>query len=1091
MNKKYCSGQNKVLIVAVIFITAFIFVGDKAFAAENLFNVDSNTISLWRFNDATGSIAVDEMGRNNGTAIGASIAGGKFGSARYFNGVSDYITVPDESSLKNLSQIAIESWIYPTGYDLSCWTPDEAIVEKGFTMDNQLNGYTLHMERNWDSSCAGASSFDAIRFNFRFDGGGRIAGTSTSWHAPNNWYYVVGTYDGSNVRIYVNGVLEGVSESVTGIISNTTAPLYMNHHTWGFGGSGNQQSSQRMRGLIDEVRISNIARSAQEIANNYNLANGISLPPTVSALAQFKVGGVTVLNEGSNMPQNAVVLGATVNSSSTNQLQLQVQLSTSTAFTSFLTATSAFVSSGAFATTTFQNLVDGQYYWRAKTVDSSGLESVWQEFGVVGVVDFQIVPPAVDNFEPNQLSFGGLNCANASTPSSSAKNLVFITHGWRGTGNDQWVQQMSSSILNRINLLPNSSDWAVCAYDWSDASDTLLPFDALGMFGAYRNAGTQGDHVGQLLAKRGWERIHFIGHSAGANLIQHAANFVNQESPTTTIHLSFLDAYDPSGSASMYGEQASSSVFATPNWWAEQYVDKRQGDPWLYGDTNISLNNAFNFDVTPLNPYPVLALADSHAWPYEWYQGSVSNLGNFKYGFPLSLESGTSSLPISYGKSGYCLLTSNDIECTNNFRTLVIPRSDYSDAVAVRDLFQNGSISVSPTGKIQFPTMFSARMETGSPVWFEISTTTTAVNNVIKFDYQFLSASGAQGVLTVFIDGRAWYSIDERTAPSGLSVANNVPIGDLQPGLHKIGFRLDPFTSVHSVVEIGNIQLGYHSVQHTTDNTSPITTSSVSGDRGSNNWYISNVSVVLTATDTESGVRATYYSLDGAATSSGATVSITTEGSHTLSYYSVDNVGNVESPTVITVKIDKTAPEAKIYFNKIAKGLNVEGIDKMSSTTVAMVSQTNLDSKDIDDIKHKDDESESSHAKSVDKGIVIYKISDEAGHVTTLKFRRTGGENHNIEAALDSIQYDNGAVITIPKTTLNYEWSLDKNKNFKSLSQEITAKGIFEIEAQYTQKQNKTQISVKEEKRKVQTVSVSGLVIIKATTQMGKLGWKY
>lgn len=370
-------------VAAVIFVTAFVFVGNdnKAFAAGNLFNVDSDTISLWRFNDVSGSTVIDEMGRNNGTAIGTSIVDGKFGKARYFSGSGDYIEVQDSASLKNLNQITLESWVYPVGFDLGCWNGQEYIVGKG-EGDDYKNSYSLRIYRNQDGGCAGASSLNQIRFNGIF--GSASAGNS-AWHDPSRWYYVVLTYDRSYVRLYVNGNLEATSNYHPDLVVANNLSLFMNRHTWSGG-----YSTSRMQGLIDEVRISNVARSAQEIANYYNLANGINQPPTISSLAQFKGNGVTALNEGSSMPQNAVVLGATVNSSSTSQLQLQVQLSTSTTFSSFLTATSTFVSSGTFATTTFQNLVDGRYYWRAKVVDSSGLESAWQEFGVAGVSDFTV-----------------------------------------------------------------------------------------------------------------------------------------------------------------------------------------------------------------------------------------------------------------------------------------------------------------------------------------------------------------------------------------------------------------------------------------------------------------------------------------------------------------------------------------------------------------------------------------------------------------------------------------------------------------------------------------------------------------------------
>src|SRR6185437_4066060 len=73
-------------------------------------------------------------------------------------------------------------------------------------------------------------------------------------------------------------------------------------------------------------------------------------------------------------------------------------------------------------------------------------------------------------------------------------------------------------------------------------------------------------------------------------------------------------------------------------------------------------------------------------------------------------------------------------------------------------------------------------------------------------------------------------------------------------------------------------------------------------------WTNSNVLVTLTPTDNLSGVAATYYSLDGNPQQTGTSVPITTEGTHTLAYWSVDLAGNEENHKTATIKIDKTAP---------------------------------------------------------------------------------------------------------------------------------------------------------------------------------------
>ncbi len=100
------------------------------------------------------------------------------------------------------------------------------------------------------------------------------------------------------------------------------------------------------------------------------------------------------------------------------------------------------------------------------------------------------------------------------------------------------------------------------------------------------------------------------------------------------------------------------------------------------------------------------------------------------------------------------------------------------------------------------------------------------------------------------------------------------------------------------------------------DTQSPVTTHSISGTVGNSGWYVSNVAISLTATDTGSGVKEIHYTVDGGAevvaAGSSAPVSLTTDGSHTVSYYAVDNAGNTETAHSVSVSIDKTPPAITI-----------------------------------------------------------------------------------------------------------------------------------------------------------------------------------
>jgi hypothetical protein len=337
-----------------------------------------------------------------------------------------------------------------------------------------------------------------------------------------------------------------------------------------------------------------------------------------------------------------------------------------------------------------------------------------------------IFQPYPTNPPPN----AGLNCYVSPLQSSSAaKNVVLITHGLvdNATSPTGWVQEMAKAIATQIAEEKGSSDWAVCVYDWSgDANDplfgktlpipiypvadaligtlqainnfatavgqvitgtpgtiegsqslTMLPPDQ-GAVQAFQLGGSDGQALGDQLASvfPNLQYIHFIAHSAGSAVIQSAANELrNKEredkSPSASVQLTFLDAFDPAGPDSTLGQE---QEYAQPDnnatWFAEQYVDTNSW-PQLpgYQDTNIYLKNAINFDITSQDPYPHVNVNSpilEHEWPYAWYGYSISAVhvaqltntqptGQFsEFGFALSKESGLTAVSDIDDSPGSC-----------------------------------------------------------------------------------------------------------------------------------------------------------------------------------------------------------------------------------------------------------------------------------------------------------------------------------------------------------------------------------------------------------------------------------------------------
>ncbi|WP_231506349.1 DUF4990 domain-containing protein [Paenibacillus sp. UNC451MF] len=69
-----------------------------------------------------------------------------------------------------------------------------------------------------------------------------------------------------------------------------------------------------------------------------------------------------------------------------------------------------------------------------------------------------------------------------------------------------------------------------------------------------------------------------------------------------------------------------------------------------------------------------------------------------------------------------------------------------------------------------------------------------------------------------------------------------------------------------------------------------------------------DTTIDFNAVDNDSGVAVTYYSVDGNTAQAGSSVNITTEGAHSIVYWSVDNAGNVEKAKTVVFTLDKTAP---------------------------------------------------------------------------------------------------------------------------------------------------------------------------------------
>lgn len=190
----------------------------------------------------------DQSGNgNNGTNNGATFTTGKFSQGLSFDGTNDTVTINDSNSLDISDQITIETWINPST-TINHGNSNKRILDK-------QNAYYLLFDY--------PSADGKVKFILRIGGNYiNVSSITDSWNAG-QWYHIVGTYDGSIMKIYVNGILEN-SKSKTGNIENTNYNLFL-----GSRAVNNIPTNMFFDGIIDEIKLYNKELDATEILAHY------------------------------------------------------------------------------------------------------------------------------------------------------------------------------------------------------------------------------------------------------------------------------------------------------------------------------------------------------------------------------------------------------------------------------------------------------------------------------------------------------------------------------------------------------------------------------------------------------------------------------------------------------------------------------------------------------------------------------------------------------------------------------------------------------------------------------------------------------
>jgi len=226
-----------------------------------LFDVDANTIALWRFDSLGAEDTLYDVSGNehHGTINGARWTAGKEGKSLTFDGVDDFVAIPYSSDLDLSTNYTIEVWLRK-GY----WTESR----NGAIVNGQGNNTAAHLQDMGISATQ-----DHIGLVTPKSGGWNgITGTADT----SNWIYAVGVAEnGNKTLLYVNGQL---ADSVIGDIEDVALD---SDFGYSFGLEANGSANSPFLGKIDEIRFSNVVRTKSEIEAVW-LASGGTLPDTTS-----------------------------------------------------------------------------------------------------------------------------------------------------------------------------------------------------------------------------------------------------------------------------------------------------------------------------------------------------------------------------------------------------------------------------------------------------------------------------------------------------------------------------------------------------------------------------------------------------------------------------------------------------------------------------------------------------------------------------------------------------------------------------------------------------------------------------------------
>jgi hypothetical protein len=490
--------------------------GDNT-AITNLIDASSNTNNGTFSNFALTGTTSNFTGATNVSALSVPA------THLNFDGVNDRVELPNESMYDFTTAMTVEVWMNSNVIPEQ-WDP---LISKGD------DSWRLHLNDNgtlvFSCNVGSSTSTDA---------------TSTTVITDGNWHHVAGTFDGTSLKLYIDGVLES-QVAATGSINNSSFPVYI--------GNNSDYLVRFFNGNIDDVRIWNVARTAEQIIGSKNC----ELQGTESGLVSY-----FNFNQGIDSGNNTSVITAFCGLASNvgNLVGFDLTGNTSNWISGSPVITGSIIPSNATVTTPVVYNQGATASTLTATVGTNGTSLLWYTTATGGTGD--ITAPTPSTASAGSTSYW-VSSTNANGCESARVEIVVTVNAVVTPPTTNWTTQVYTGDDKTLaNLQVNGAN-----IQWYDAltsgnllTNTTSLVDETTYFASQTVTGNESGRIGVTVNKISENTQVLPSNSTVANLIVTPSSNTNAQWFTSTSGGTPLNSSTLLTNGTYYVEQVSQSA---------------------------------------------------------------------------------------------------------------------------------------------------------------------------------------------------------------------------------------------------------------------------------------------------------------------------------------------------------------------------------------------------------------------------------------------------------------------------------------------------------------------------------------------------